>query len=98
MTEPKKDTAPAAAKEDTAPQKDAKGRITNSEMTAAEAAKLVRRMVPKTNDKGEIIKDRDGNPVGVPQAIKESEVMSFAEYDDRVVVVTTAGEKLEAAK
>ena len=67
-------------------------------MTAAEAAKLVRRMVAKTDDKGKIVKDRDGNPVSVPQAIKESEVMSFAEYEDKVVVVTTSGEKLEADK
>ncbi len=67
-------------------------------MTAAEAAKLVRRMVPKLNDKNEIVRDREGNPVAVPQAIKESEVMSFADYGNRVVVVTTSGEKLEAEK
>ena len=69
-----------------------------NEKTAAEAAKLVRRMVPKLNDKGEIIRDKELNPIATPQAIKESEVMSFADYGDRVVVVTTSGEKLEAAK
>lgn len=69
-----------------------------SKMTAAEAAKLVKRMVPKTDDKGEIVKDKDGNPVAVPQAIKSEEVMSFADYGDRVVVVTTSGEKLSAEK
>ena len=82
MAEPTKDTAAKKAEK----------------MTAADAAKLVKRMVPKLDDKKQIIKDADGNPVGVPQAIKESEVMSFAEYEDRVVVVTTHGEKLEAAK
>ncbi len=93
MAEPdKKDTA---AKTD--PVKDAKGRITNTAMTAAEAAKLVRRMVPKVVD-GKIVNDKEGNPVSVPQGIKEDEVMSFAEYDDKVVVVTTSGEKLEAGK
>lgn len=89
--DPKK---PAAEPE--AVVKDAKGRITNNQMTAAEAAKLVRRMVPKLNDKSEIVRDRDGNPVAVPQGIKAEEVMSFADYGDRVVVVTTSGEKLEA--
>lgn len=66
-------------------------------MTAADTAKLVKRMVPKLDDKNQVVKDKEGNPVGVAQAIKESEVMSFAEYEDRVVVVTTHGEKLEAA-
>ena len=84
--------------DDSAPKTDPNGRITNTPMTAADAAKLVKRMVAKTNDKGEIVKDRDNNPVAVPQGIKESEVMSFADYGDRVVVVTTSGEKLEADK
>ena len=34
----------------------------NTPMTAADAAKLVKRMVAKTNDKGEIVKDRDKQP------------------------------------
>lgn len=78
--------------------KDAKGRITNTKMTAAAAAKLVRRMVPKVDDKGQIVRDKDGNPVAVAQSIKAEEVMSFADYGDHVVVVTTAGEKLEGEK
>ena len=85
MAEQNKDTVAEPAKQ---PKK----------MTAAEAAKLVRRMVPKLNDKGEIIRDKELNPISVPQAIKESDVMSFAEYEDRVVVVTTHGEKLVAEK
>lgn len=95
MPEDKKETT---APQKTAPQLDKQGRITNTEMTAALAAKLVRRMVPKINAKGEIERDREGNPIAVPQAIKDSEVMSFADYGDRVVVVTTSGEKLEATK
>lgn len=90
MAEPKPETAK------TEPAKiDVKGRIA---LTAAEAAKLVRRMVPKVDDKGQIVKDRDGNPVAAPQAIKADEVMSFADYGDRVVVVTISGEKLEGSK
>ncbi len=95
MAEQPKDKEPAAK---TDPVKDTKGRITNTAMTAADVAKLVRRMVPKIDDKGKIVKDRDGNPVSVPQPIKESDVMNFADYGDRVVVVTTSGEKLEADK
>jgi hypothetical protein len=95
MADDPKKTPPASEKVQT---KDAKGRITNTQMTAGDAAKLVRRMVPKLSEKNEIVKDRDGNPVAVPQAIKESEVMSFADYGDRVVVVTTSGEKLESEK
>lgn len=90
MTEPQK-TDPAAEQES---KKTAK----KAAMTAAEAAKLVKRMVPKTDAKGAIVRDADGNPVAVPQGIKTDEVMSFAEYPDRVVVVTTSGEKLEASK
>lgn len=69
-----------------------------AKMTAAEAAKLVRRMVPKVDDKGQIVRDKDGNPVAVPQGVKAEEVMSFADYGDHVVVVTIAGEKLHAEK
>lgn len=98
MAEEKKTPPAPAAQEKPAAQTDKQGRITNTEMTAAQAAKLVRRMVPKLNEKNEIIRDREGNPIAVPQAIKDSEVMSFADYGDRVVVVTTSGEKLEADK
>lgn len=61
-----------AQKSKSGPQTDKQGRILNSAMTAAEAAKLVKR--------------------------KQDDVLSFADYGDRVVVVTTAGEKLEAGK
>jgi hypothetical protein len=80
------------------PVTDAQGRITNSTLTKADAAKLVKRRVPKVGEDGKIVLDNDGNPMSVEQAIKEAEIMNFAEYGERVVVVTTAGEKLEAAK
>lgn len=86
----------AAGAAESGPIKDARGRITNTPMTAEDAAKRVRRMVAKTNEQGEIVRDRNGNPVAVPQKIDAKEVMSFADYGDRVVVVTTAGEKLES--
>lgn len=90
--EPSKDDAAG-------PKTDAKGRITNTPMTAADAAKLVKRMVAKVDEKtGKVVLDKDNNPVAVPQSVKADEVMSFADYGDRVVVVTTSGEKLEGAK
>lgn len=79
------------------PVKDAKGRITNTKLTKADVAKLVRRTVAKVEN-GKVVLDKDKRPVVVPQAIREDEVLSFAEYDDRVVVVTTSGEKLTAKK
>lgn len=94
MTETQKND-PATEQES---KKAAKKAAKKSAMTAAEAAKLVKRMVAKTDAKGAIVRDADGNPVTVAQGIKADEVMSFAEYADRVVVVTTSGEKLEASK
>ncbi|MBX3588845.1 MAG: hypothetical protein KF796_19610 [Ramlibacter sp.] len=74
-------------------------------MTAADAAKLVKRTVhvrePKTN--------RDGSPVtdsaGKPQfkeydkfvAIEPNEVLSFRDYGTHVVVVTKDGQKFSSA-
>lgn len=68
-------------------------------MTKADAAKLVKRMVAKIDPKtGKPVLDKDSNPVAEPQDVKADEVMSFAEYPDKVVVVTTSGEKLEGKK
>lgn len=79
--------------------KDAQGRITDSKMTAADAAKLVKRMVPKVDPKtGKVVLDEHNNPVAVEAPVSADEVMSFADYGDRVVVVTKSGEKLEGAK
>lgn len=73
-------------------------KLDTSSMSAATAASLVRRMVAKTDDDGKVVVDKQGNPVPVAAKIKEDEVMSHAEYDDKVVVVTVAGEKLTCEK
>lgn len=65
---------------------------TSSEMTAADAAKLVSREVP--------IFDKEKKPTGETKqiAVKANEVLSFRDYSDRVVVVTTDGQKLTGSK
>lgn len=64
---------------------------TTSEMTAADAAKLVVREVP-------ILKD--GKDTGKVEriAVKASEVLSFRDGGDHVVVVTADGKKLVGSK
>lgn len=61
------------------------------EMTAAQAAKFVKRPVPEL---------KDGKPTGKMRqlAVKTEEVLSFREYDSHVVVVTTDGQKLQGDK
>lgn len=61
------------------------------EMTAADAAKLVCRVVPITS-KGVLT----GETKEV--TVKASEVLSFRDFGDRVVVVTTDGQKLRSEK
>lgn len=73
-------------------------KVKNSALTKADAAKLVRRQVAKKDDAGNVIMDKDHNPVGVEAKVKEEEVMAFNEYDDQIVVVTTSGEKLSCLK
>lgn len=68
------------------------------DMTKAEAAKLVFRLVPDLDEKGKPKLDKDKNPLTKKQPITEADVMSFGDYPDRVVVVTTAGEKLVHTK
>ena len=63
------------------------------EMTAEDAAKFVTRMAPKMKD-GKPVLDKDKQPVMEKKPVKAEEVMSFRDYGDHVVVVTTAGEKL----
>lgn len=58
-------------------------------MTKAEAAKRVKRMVE--------VKGPDGKMAVKPQAIAESEVLSFRDYGSHVVVVTTDGQKFSSA-
>lgn len=62
------------------------------EMTAADAAKLVSRVAPVLN--------KEGKPSGETKqiAVKASEVLSFRDYGDRVVVVTNDGQKLTGDK
>lgn len=54
------------------------------EMTAADAAKLVKRIVVE-----------DGKKKAV--AVSAGEVLAFRDYGNRVVVVTTDGQKLSSA-
>ncbi|MCU7934119.1 MAG: hypothetical protein KZQ99_04470 [Candidatus Thiodiazotropha sp. (ex Dulcina madagascariensis)] len=60
-------------------------------MTAAQAAKLVKREVPEI---------KGGKPTGKTRQapIKTDEVLAFREYDDHVVVVTHDGRKLRGDK
>lgn len=69
-----------------------------STLTKGQAASLVRRMIAKLDDKGEVVLDKDRNPVAVASKVSEEEVMNFAEYDSKVVVITTSGEKLTCEK
>lgn len=59
------------------------------ELTAAQAAKAVKRLVPILDEK----KKPTGKTKEVP--VREDEVLSWAKRGDRVIVVTTDGQKLE---
>ncbi|MFZ5530301.1 MAG: hypothetical protein ACOY4U_04525 [Pseudomonadota bacterium] len=80
-----------AEKEPGAENGGAPGEGITTELTKEQAAKLVKRVVP-------IIKD--GKPSGETKevSVKADEVLSFKEFDDRVVVVTVDGQKLTGAK
>jgi DNA-binding LytR/AlgR family response regulator len=63
-------------------------------MTAADAAKRVRRPVIALVDE----KDKDGNAIKVPKVVKHvpvatDEVLAFKDYGDYVNVVTKDGQK-----
>lgn len=63
----------------------------------AELLKLVQR--PKTDAKGkEITQDQRGEAVPVLRAVTADEVFAWKDYGDRVVVVTTDGQKYAAWK
>lgn len=62
------------------------------EMTAADAAKLVCRVVPVLNKEGKATGDTK------QIAVKASEVLSFRDCGDRVVVVTNDGQKFIGEK
>jgi hypothetical protein len=63
------------------------------ELTAAEAAKRVKRSVTTT------VKDEDGNEKTVTKqvAVGAAEVLSFRDYGTHLVVVTRDGQKLTSA-
>ena len=70
---------------------------TTKEMTAAEAAKSVKRTVIEYEDR----KDKDGKLIRTIKpkqvAVEPSEVLSFKDYGTHVVVVTKDGQKLSSA-
>ena len=68
-----------------------------SQLTKAEAAKLVKRSVPKVVD-GKLVLDKHDKPVMKQVPVKEDEVLDFKEYVNHVVVVTKDGQKLTGAK
>ena len=63
-------------------------------MTAAEAAKRVKRTVT------ELVEGKDGAkvPRAKKVAVEASEVLSFRDYGTHVVVVTTDGQKFSTAE
>lgn len=62
------------------------------EMTAADAARAVKRTVVET-----IEKDGEKKLVTKKVPVSASEVLDFRDYGDRVVVVTKDGQKLSSA-
>ena len=62
------------------------------QMTAAEAAKRVKRSVT------ELVEGKDGDkvPRAKKVAVEASEVLSFRDYGTHVVVITTDGQKLSS--
>ena len=70
------------------------------QMTAAEAAKRVKRTVIEMVDGKD--KDKDGKTVKVPRetkvAIEAADVLSFKDYGTHVVVVTKDGQKFTDAE
>lgn len=70
---------------------------TTKELTAAEAAKRVKRTVVEYEDG----KGKDGKPVKVAKPkqipVGSGEVLSFKDYGAHVVVVTKDGQKLSSA-
>ncbi len=60
------------------------------ELTKAEAAKLAKRTITKTG--------KDGKTETQEVPVKDSEVLSFKDYGDHVVVVTVDGKKFTGRK
>lgn len=68
---------------------------TPKKLTAADAAKAVRRPVT------EAVLDKEGKPTGETKtklvAVKESEVLDFKDYGSHLVVATIDGQKFSSA-
>lgn len=75
MSEPNTPTPPAPGKK---------------ALTAADAAKAVKRLVTA--------QDKDGKATIKEVAVKADEVLSFRDYGTHLVVVTTDGQKLSSAQ
>ena len=67
-------------------------------LSLAEVAKLVKRVVPVLDDEGQPKLNKNKEMITQEEAIEEKEILNFAEYDDRIVVVTKQGEKLVHTK
>lgn len=67
-------------------------------ISRAEVAKLVKRTVPVLDDDGQPKLNKKEEPITKKEAIEEEEILNFADYPDRIVVVTTQGEKLVHTK
>lgn len=79
-------TNPDAAKKDTkAP-----------ELTAAKAASMVTRPVPKTDKDGKAVLDEYGVQVIVQAKIRADEVLGFRDHGTHVTVVTVDGRKFRS--
>lgn len=66
--------------------------MAEQQMTAAEAAKLVKREAPVVGE--------DGTPTGKvkPVALDPREVFAYRDHGDHVIVVTVDGQKLRGEK
>lgn len=67
-------------------------------MTMEQAVKLVTRQVPKKDKNGKPELGEDKKPVLESQPVPVADVLGWKEYDDHVIVVTRAGEKLRGEK
>ncbi len=67
--------------------------MSENKLSAAQAAALVKREVIKQDKDGKSVLDKHGRPV-----MEQTALLSFRDYGDYVVVVTTDGRKLTGSK
>lgn len=71
--------------------------MANTETIPGDLLKVVKR--PETDEKGRVVTEKKrGEEVPKLRAIEADEVFAWKEYSDRVVVVTTDGQKFVGAK